>query len=82
VGSKPSEARKNFPEPVLPFIILAPKSVRNSKHMNSCKVSPHGAVWETLNVNFRTRCEPTYFPSGLDACHHGHTYVENYQIEL
>jgi hypothetical protein len=27
-------------------------------------------------------CEPTYFPSGLDAVQHGHTDVENYQIEL
>src|SRR6266403_3999948 len=57
-----------------------PRECSDSKHINSCKMSP--GCRRRLTVNFRTRCEPTYFPSGFDAVHHGHTDVENYQIEL
>ncbi|HTF23364.1 MAG TPA: hypothetical protein VK937_05520 [Candidatus Limnocylindria bacterium] len=44
--------------------------------------APVGTLVVIVGLNFRTRCEPTYFPSGFDAVHHGHTDVENYQIEL
>ncbi len=57
-----------------------PRECLNSKHINSCKVSHW--LWEMLNRQFSYKVRTTYFPSGFDAVHHGHTDVENYQIEL
>ena len=57
-----------------------PRECLNSKHINSCKVSHW--LWEMPNRQFSYKVRTTYFPSGFDAVHHGHTDVENYQIEL
>jgi len=59
-GVEAIRGSEKFPEPVLPFAILAPESVRISKHINSCRVSHW--VWETLNRQFSNEVRTNVFP--------------------